>query len=171
MRMARGTGIVQADAARVSRWLAGHLCYLHYRQRGPQEGLEPRRIFSATCDQVRHGEVLSALCGMPGPEVVVHKLVLSAEDEWVTDWRAWTRQVMCDLAEQEHPAPWFGVLHQNTAIPHVHIVLAGHTRPAAYTAITPRSQDGGTRPPLRPRWTEAFLGSQDHPGETQEAYP
>jgi len=170
--MARGTGIVQADAARVSRWLAGHLRYLQYRQRGPQEGRESRRIFSATCDQVRPGEVLDRLIGTPRPEVIVHKLILSAEDERVTDWRAWSRQVMRDLAEQQgQPLGWFGVLHRNTATPHVHIVLAGHTRRASHASITPLASVGAEKPPMRPLWAEAFLGSSDCLGETQEARP
>lgn len=171
--MARGTGIVQADAERAARWLSGHLRYLQYRQRSPQEAPEARRVFSATHDQVRHSAVLSAMIGERRRQVVVHKLMLSAEEERVADWRCWTRQVMRHLAERQGQSLcWFGVLHQNTTTPHVHIVLTWVPvlRPLApYTALLVVSP---SRHSIRPSaWANAWVEERSQGGAEQESHP
>lgn len=162
--MARGTGIVQAETERAARWLSGHLRYLQYRQRSPEESPETRSIFSATCDRVRQGVVLSTLIGRARQPIIVHKLMLSAEDEQVADWRDWTRQAMCLLREQERQALcWFGVLHHNTDTPHVHIVLARLPRPLPMQ--TEPALGGDRRPSLHPlaqaaAWTDGRAEAQ-----------
>ena len=121
--MVRNVGIVQEDAAATSKWLRGHLRYLRYRQRGPQEALAGRGIFSDTGQQVGQAEVLAALVGPRCRQVVVHKLVLTPDEDQapMPDWLAWTRQVM---QQEVGESCWFAVLHRQPR-PHVHVLLSG----------------------------------------------
>lgn len=141
--MARGTGTVQADAASTTKWLSGHLRYLRYRRRAPQESLVGRRLFSATCDEVRQRAALAALGDSACRQLVAHKLLLAPEDEDgpVQDWRAWTRQVMRTLAAPPGQAcGWIAVVHQQPT-PHVHVVLtsipAAAPRQRAHLRLVP----------------------------------
>lgn len=60
-------------------------------------------------------------------DIYYHRMVLSpADNEPVTDWHHWTREVMSDL--ERHfgiDLHWYAVVHQNTSNPHVHVVLRG----------------------------------------------
>ena len=144
MTIPRNTGTIEADAQTVARWLAGHLAYVQYQGRGPAEPLEQRRLFSASCDQVRQSQAVAALLEGAAPRVLIHKMILSPDQDRVEDWRGWTRQVMRRLAARERRSLcWVGVLHQFPT-PHVHLVLAGQPVPRA--RIIPWSERRPTRP-------------------------
>ena len=60
-------------------------------------------------------------------DIYFHRMILSpADNEPVDDWKAWTRAVMGDLEKRLGKSlNWYATHHQNTAHPHIHIVMQG----------------------------------------------
>ena len=106
---------------------AAQMKYLEYRSLGENETREDRHIFSGESDHVGRREAVDDVMSHTSTAVNYHKIVLSpGENEPVEDYRVWAREVMNDLEErQEKELHWYGVVHDNTDNPHVHIVLAG----------------------------------------------
>lgn len=118
----------RASAGKASSALKSHLKYLQYRTRDElKESHQDRHLFSQERDQIDRRDVQTDLMAERAGAIYYHRMILSpAENEPVTNWRQWTRDVMGDL---EHhlgtDLHWYGVLHRNTDHPHVHVVLRG----------------------------------------------
>jgi len=135
--IAKGSGYVRGnrDAARAR--LTSHFKYTEHRSRDiSNESRDDRRIFDKEHDVVNRRDAVNDVMDHTSTSVNYHKIVLSpGEDEPVQDWREWTRNVMQDLEEaQGKELHWYGVHHQNTDHPHVHVVVAG----AGYNQETER---------------------------------
>jgi len=135
--IAKGSGYVRGnrDAARAR--LTFHFKYIGHRSRDiSSESRDDRRIFDKEHDVVNRCDAVNDVMNHTSTSVNYHKIVLSlGEDEPVQDWREWTRNVMQDLEEaQGKELHWYGVHHQNTDHPHVHVVVAG----AGYNQETER---------------------------------
>jgi hypothetical protein len=116
------------SAGKASSALKSHLKYLQYRERDQQkESRQDRHLFDKERDRVdrkdAHDDVMKARAGT----IYYHRMVLSpSNQEPVTDWRVWARDVMADL--ERHLGTdlhWYATIHQNTDNPHVHVVLRG----------------------------------------------
>jgi hypothetical protein len=116
-----------ANRASATSHLNAHLKYLEHRSRDEQENREDRAIFSKDDNQVDRREAVDDVMAHTSGSVSYHKIVLSpGEDEPVQDWRAWTREVMADMEEQQgKDLHWYAVHHSNTEHEHVHVVVAG----------------------------------------------
>ena len=102
--------------------------YTEHRSRDMErETRDDRRIFSKDQDVVGRKDAVDDVMEHTSTSVNYHKFVLSpGEDEPVSDWREWTRDVMQDLEERQgRELHWYAVKHDNTDNPHVHVVLAG----------------------------------------------
>ncbi len=137
--IAKGSGYVRGnrDAARAR--LTSHFKYIEHRSRDiSSESRDDRRIFDKEHDVVNRRDAVNDVMDHTSTSVNYHKIVLSpGEDEPVQDWREWTRNVMQDLEEaQGKELHWYGVHHQNTDHPHVHVVVAG----AGYNQETEREE-------------------------------
>ncbi len=114
----------QAAAAR----LTSHMKYTEHRSReSERETRDDRRIFSRDEDVVSRKDAVNDIMEHTSTSVNYHKVVLSpGQDEPISDWREWTRDVMADLEEsQGRELHWYAVKHDNTDNPHVHVVIAG----------------------------------------------
>lgn len=111
----------------IRKLLNAHLKYIEYRSREAGETAASRALFDAEHDRVSREDALSDVLSHTTPGVSYHKLVLSpADDEPVTDWREWTREVMADLENhQDKHLHWYAVHHDNTEHGHVHVIIAG----------------------------------------------
>jgi type IV secretory pathway VirD2 relaxase len=116
-----------ANSASAAGHLNSHLKYLEHRSRDDLERLEDRSIYSREDDDVERRAAVNDVMEHTSHSVSYHKIVLSpGDDEPVQNWRAWTREVMADLEdEQGKDLHWYAVVHQNTDHPHVHVVVAG----------------------------------------------
>lgn len=118
--MQRGTKRIETDAQTAARRLAGHLRYQQYRPLAAAEQRADRWIFSATANRVPLPDVQAAVRAAGCLQVVLHTCILAPEAA-VADYRAWARSW---LAKQEAGCLcWFGVLHQDTERPHIHVGL------------------------------------------------
>jgi type IV secretory pathway VirD2 relaxase len=123
--IAKGSGYVRGSGARGR--LVAHLKYIEHRTMSERETRDDRRIFNRDEDVVSRGDAVAEIMDHEHRNVAYHKIILSpGQDEPVTDWRAWTREVMHDLEERQGKAlHWYAVHHDNTDHQHVHVVLAG----------------------------------------------
>ncbi len=122
-------------ASRVSRQkatsaLSSHAKYLQYRERDPeQESKEDRQFFNEASDTVDRRWVVKDILNEEeqAGDIYYHRIILSpSQEEQVNDWRAWTREVMADLADSlDQEVKWYAVHHANTDDPHVHVILQG----------------------------------------------
>jgi len=122
-------------ASRVSRKqatsaLSSHAKYLQYRERDPeQETKADRQFFNEESDAVDRRWVVKDLLNEEEQvgAMYYHRIILSpSQEEPVSDWREWTREVMADLAEyRDQDLNWYAVHHANTDDPHVHVVVQG----------------------------------------------
>ena len=127
MTIAKGTGFVKGNRQAAGKQLTGHLKYLEYRPRGPEETRTDRSLFTEDQDQVTRREALDDILAHSSETIRYHKIVLSpAQDEPVADWKEWTRTIMHDLEDyKDQKLHWYAVKHSNTDDPHIHVVLAG----------------------------------------------
>ncbi|HEU5382218.1 MAG TPA: hypothetical protein VFV38_42940 [Ktedonobacteraceae bacterium] len=125
--------------------LQSHLKYLQYRERNPERERKSDRVFfSAEQDRIDRRVIAKDIMAQTG-EIYYHRMMLSpADDEPVTDWKAWTRAVMADLEKRLGKLlNWYAMHHHNTDHPHMHIVLQGtgidrETGRAATVALNPQ---------------------------------
>ncbi len=135
--IAKGSGYVRGNRETARARLTSHFKYIEHRSRDiSDESRDDRRIFTKDNDVVNRRDAVNDVMDHTSTSVNYHKIVLSpGEDEPVQDWREWTRNVMQDLEEaQGKELHWYGVHHQNTDHPHVHVVVAG----AGYNQQTER---------------------------------
>lgn len=107
--------------------LKSHLKYLQYRERNPERERKSDRVFfNAEQDRIDRRVIAKDIMAQTG-EIYYHRMMLSpAENEPVTDWKAWTRAVMADLEKRLGKSlNWYAMQHHNTDHPHIHIVLQG----------------------------------------------
>ncbi len=126
--IAKGSGYVRGNRQAAAARLTSHLKYTEHRSKDPErETRDDRRIFSKEDDVVNRKDAIEDVMSHTSTSVNYHKVVLSpGQDEPVSDWREWTRDVMKDLEEaQGRELHWYAVKHDNTDNPHVHVVIAG----------------------------------------------
>lgn len=137
--IAKGSGYVRGNRDVSRGRLVAHFKYIEHRsrERSP-ENRDDRHIFSKDEDVVHRRDATNDVMEHTSTSVNFHKVVLSpGEDEPISDWRLWTRQVMHDLEEyQGKELHWYAVYHSNTEHPHVHVIIAG----AGYNQETGREE-------------------------------
>lgn len=152
--------IVKARHVRASRMsrqkaqsaLSSHAKYLQYRERDPQrETKADRQFFNDEHDSLDRRWVVKDVMNEQeqAGDIYYHRIILSpSQEEPVSDWREWTRELMRDLEDRRNQdLNWYAVHHANTDDPHVHVILqgsgvdreTGHTEPVALTAEDFRS--------------------------------
>ncbi len=149
--IAKSTGYARGNRRAAGTKLADHLKYLQYRTMAQQETRADRAIFDGERDQVARREAIDDIMSHTSTSVNYHKIVLSpSKEEPVTDWKAWTRNIMRDLEDYKGQAlHWYAVKHQNTDDPHVHVIIAGSGedwrtgRPRAVKLYTGERAPGG----------------------------
>jgi hypothetical protein len=101
--------------------------YTEHRSMSERETRDDRRIFSKDEDVVSRRDAVNDVMEHTSSSANYHKVVLSpGQDEPITDWKEWTRDVMKDLEERQgHELHWYATKHNNTDNPHVHVVIAG----------------------------------------------
>lgn len=185
---------------RAGSFLNNHLKYLQYRGRTEQESKADRRFFNAERDGLNWRVAAKAVMQEErAGDIYFHRMILSpADNEPISDWKAWTRAIMSDLEKRLGKSlNWYATHHQNTAHPHIHIVMQGtgtdrETGRAAPVTLNPQDfkfiKDRGrehsdheqyrfleeTLRELRERDTirqefEQIHGSQDQQGERDTA--
>jgi hypothetical protein len=118
----------RVSAGKASSALKSHLKYIQYRERDElKESRQDRHLFCKEHDHVDRRAAHDAIMTERAGAIYYHRMVLSpSEEEPVTDWRDWTRDVMRDLERYlGTELCWYGVVHQNTDNPHVHVVVRG----------------------------------------------
>lgn len=126
--IAKGSGYVRGNRQAAAARLTAHMKYTEHRSQDTErESRDDRRIFSKDEDVVNRRDAVHDVMEHTSTSVNYHKVVLSpGQDEPVSDWREWTRDVMADLEEsQGRELHWYAVHHENTDNPHVHVVIAG----------------------------------------------
>jgi type IV secretory pathway VirD2 relaxase len=126
--IAKGSGYVRGNRQAAAARLTSHMKYTEHRSRDlEQETRDDRRIFSKEEDVVSRKDAVEDVMEHTSTSVNYHKVILSPDqDEYIADWREWTRDVMQDLEEsQGRELHWYAVKHDNTDNPHVHVVIAG----------------------------------------------
>ena len=142
----------QVSRDKATTALGSHAKYLQYRERDPQrETKGDRQFFNDEHDAIDRRWVVKDLLNEQeqAGDIYYHRIILSpSQEEPVSDWRAWTREVMGDLEDRFHQdLNWYAVHHANTDDPHVHVVLqgtgidreTGHAEPVTFTAEDFRS--------------------------------
>jgi hypothetical protein len=108
--------------------LTSHLKYLQYRQRNPHyERKKDRAFFHGHSDHIDRRCIQQDLMRERVGGIFYYQLLLiPSHDEPVSDYRQWTRALLHDLEDWfSLELNWYGVLHRNTASPHIHLVLQG----------------------------------------------
>ncbi len=126
--IAKGSGYVRGNREAARARLSSHMKYIEHRSKDPEvESRDDRRIFSKDEDVVNRRDAIDGTMEHTSTSANYHKIVLSpGEDEPITDWKEWTREVMHDLEERKgQELHWHAVKHENTDNPHVHVVLSG----------------------------------------------
>src|SRR5579883_923456 len=114
--------------AKATSFLSNHLKYLQYRNRGERESKADRQFFNATQEGLNWRPVAREIMQEErAGDIYFHRMVFSpADNEPVTDWKAWTRAIMADLEKRLGKSlDWYATHHQNNAHPHVHVIMRG----------------------------------------------
>jgi hypothetical protein len=122
-------------ASRVSRQqaasaLSSHAKYLQYRERDPEhETKADRQFFNDEHDAIDRRWVVKDVLNEQeqAGDIYYHRIILSpSQEEPVSDWREWTREIMADLEDRfDQDLKWYAVHHANTDDPHVHVIVQG----------------------------------------------
>jgi type IV secretory pathway VirD2 relaxase len=101
-----------------------HVRYIQFRGgKDKEEGT--RSFFNDVRDEIYSGEVREAVSDQNPRGTVMHKLILSPGVQGA-DVKEYCREVMADLSSRKGlDLEWYGVQHENTDNPHVHIVVMG----------------------------------------------
>jgi hypothetical protein len=116
------------SAQKATSFARNHLKYLQYRGRTAQESKNDRLFFNAGQDRLNWRPVVQAMTqGERAGDIYFHRMIFSpADNEPVPDWKAWTRAIMADLEKRLGKSlNWYAVHHQNTAHPHMHVIMKG----------------------------------------------
>lgn len=146
--------IVKAKHVRASRVshqkaqsaLSSHAKYLQYRERDSErETKADRQFFDNEHDAVDRRWVVKDVLNEQeqAGDIYYHRIILSpSQEEPVSDWREWTREIMHDLEDRfDQDLKWYAVHHANTDDPHVHVIVqgsgidreTGHYEPVTFT--------------------------------------
>jgi type IV secretory pathway VirD2 relaxase len=116
----------------IGQKLSSHFKYLEHRPKDEQQGKEAekredRYLFNAESDHINRKDAVHDVMEHTSHRAAYHHLILSPDpNEPVADLRAWTRNIMSDLAEAKgQDLHWYAVQHSNTDHAHVHVVIAG----------------------------------------------
>jgi len=111
----RNEGVARAQA---------HVKYIQNRS-GKDKDQGARKFFDSGRDVVGRRQVAIAVRDQNPRGTVMHKLVLSPGVQGA-DSKEYTREVMADLGSRKGlELEWYAVEHDNTANPHVHVVVMG----------------------------------------------
>lgn len=114
---------IKASESAVGRAEA-HVNYLAFRPGKDKEG-KKREFFSSDQDKVAGEAVKEAIEKQPKYGVLAHKFILSPGEEGA-DVQQYTRAVMHDLSRRKGvELDWYGIVHENTANPHCHVMVMG----------------------------------------------
>ncbi len=103
-----------------------HIRYIQFRGGKDKEEKEPRSFFDADRTGISGKEVAAAVKEQEPRGTIIHKLILSPGVKGA-DVKEYCREVMADLSSQKGlDLEWYGVQHDNTDNPHVHIVVLGN---------------------------------------------
>jgi hypothetical protein len=114
--------------AKATSFLGNHLKYLQYRDRAEQESKADRQFFNATQEGINWRPVAKEIMQEErAGDIYFHRMVFApADNEPVADWQAWTRALMSDLEKRLGKSlDWYATHHQNTAHPHMHVIMRG----------------------------------------------
>lgn len=101
-----------------------HVRYIQFRD-GKDKDQATRSFFNDVRDEIYSGEVREAVSDQNPRGTVMHKLILSPGVQGA-DVKEYCREVMADLSSRKGlDLEWYGVQHDNTDNPHVHIVVMG----------------------------------------------
>lgn len=101
-----------------------HVNYLAFRPGKDKEG-KKREFFSGDRERVDGEEVKEAIEKQPKYGVLAHKFILSPGVEGA-DVQQYTKAVMHDLSRRKGvELDWYGIVHENTANPHCHVMVMG----------------------------------------------
>lgn len=101
-----------------------HVRYIQFRG-GKDKDEGTRSFFNDVRDEIYSGEVKEAVSDQNPRGTVMHKLILSPGVQGA-DVKEYCREVMADLSSRKGlDLEWYGVQHDNTDNPHVHIVVMG----------------------------------------------
>lgn len=109
-------------------FLNNHLKYLQYRDRTERESKADRQFFNAEREGLNWRSVAREMMQEDrAGDIYFHRMVFSpADNEPVDDWKAWNRAIMADLEKRLGKSlTWYATRHQNTAHPHVHVIMRG----------------------------------------------
>jgi type IV secretory pathway VirD2 relaxase len=112
-----------------------HVKYIQFRA-GKDRDEEPRSFFNGSRDDITGREVARAVSDQNPRGTVMHKLILSPGVQGA-DVKEYCREVMADLSSRKGlELEWYAVRHDNTAHPHVHIVVMGTDENAHKVRLT-----------------------------------
>jgi hypothetical protein len=101
-----------------------HVNYLAFRPGKDKEG-KKREFFSSDRERVDDAVVKEAIEKQPKYGVLAHKFILSPGVEGA-DVQQYTKAVMHDLSRRKGvELDWYGIVHENTANPHCHVIVMG----------------------------------------------
>jgi len=114
---------IRASETAVGRAEA-HVNYLAFRPGKDKEG-KKREFFSSDRERVDGEAVKEAIEKQPKYGVLAHKFILSPGVEGA-DVQQYTKAVMHDLSRRKGvELDWYGIVHENTANPHCHVIMMG----------------------------------------------
>ncbi|MFA7340608.1 MAG: hypothetical protein WC028_27740 [Candidatus Obscuribacterales bacterium] len=132
---------VKHSYIRASQSAAGrakaHVNYVAFRPgKDRDKESKPREFFSSDREQVAGEAVKEAIDKQPKYGVLAHKFILSPGVEGA-DVQQYTKAVMQDLSRRKGvELDWYGIVHENTANPHCHVIVMGKGKDGRTYKIT-----------------------------------
>ncbi|MDP3506457.1 MAG: hypothetical protein Q8T09_00575 [Candidatus Melainabacteria bacterium] len=132
---------VKHSYIRASQSAAGrakaHVNYVAFRPgKDRDKDSKPREFFSSDQDKVAGEAVKEAIDKQPKYGVLAHKFILSPGVEGA-DVQQYTKAVMQDLSRRKGvELDWYGIVHENTANPHCHVIVMGKGKDGRTYKIT-----------------------------------
>ncbi len=114
-----------------------HVNYVAFRPgKDKDKDSKPREFFSSDQDKVAGEAVKEAIDKQPKYGVLAHKFILSPGVEGA-DVQQYTKAVMQDLSRRKGvELEWYGIVHENTANPHCHVIVMGKGKDGRTYKIT-----------------------------------
>lgn len=114
-----------------------HVNYVAFRPgKDRDKDSKPREFFSSDQDHVAGEAVKEAIDKQPKYGVLAHKFILSPGVEGA-DVQQYTKAVMQDLSRRKGvELDWYGIVHENTANPHCHVIVMGKGKDGRTYKIT-----------------------------------
>lgn len=114
-----------------------HVNYVAFRPgKDRDKDSKPREFFSSDQDKVAGEAVKEAIDKQPKYGVLAHKFILSPGVEGA-DVQQYTKAVMHDLSRRKGvELDWYGIVHENTANPHCHVIVMGKGKDGRTYKIT-----------------------------------